>query len=108
MSELIPQIIFGWPFMIIALVLSVGGVALKQSRMVVAGALFLMPPSLYLSGYPGIRWLAVFLPFFILGAAYLVRENRNVIAWPLLLPPIGAVIWLAYLVMEQTRNLSGV
>jgi hypothetical protein len=107
-SELLPQIIFGWPFMIIALVLSVGGVALKQSKLVVAGALFFMPPSLYLSGYPGIRWLAIFLPFFILGAAYLVREKRHEIAWLLLVPPVGIVLWLAYLVMEQTRNFSGV
>ena len=107
-SELLPQIIFGWPFMIIALALSVGGVALKRSVLVVAGALFFMPPSLYLSGYPGIRWLAILLPFFILGAAYLVREKRHEIALLLLLPPFGVVLWLAYFVMEQTRNSPGV
>jgi hypothetical protein len=107
-SELLPQIIFGWPFMIIALVLSVGGVALKRHQFLVAGALFFMPPSLYLSGYPGIRWLAILLPFSILGAAYLVREKRHEIALLLLLPPIGIVLWLAFLVMAQNRNLSGV
>jgi hypothetical protein len=106
MSELLPQIIFGWLFMIAALLLSLAGTAMKDHRYLVAGALFFMPPSLYMSGFPAIRWLAFSLPFFILGAAYLVQRNRAGIAWLLLLPPIAAVVWLAYLVMEQARNLS--
>jgi hypothetical protein len=105
--ELLPQIIFGWPFIIASLLLSVTGVALKRHLLLVAGALFFMPPSLYLSGYPGIRWFALLLPFFIFGAAYLVRRDKSGIAWLLLLPPVLISAWLAYLVMEQSRNLSG-
>jgi hypothetical protein len=107
MSELLPQIIFGWPFIIASLLLSVGGVALKRHQFLVAGAIFFMPPSLYISGFPIIRWLALSLPFCILGAAYLVRRERAGIAWLLLIPPLGVSLWLAYLVMEQSRNLSG-
>jgi hypothetical protein len=107
MSELLPQIIFGWPFIIASLLLSITGIALKRYKFLVAGALFFMPPSLYLSGFPAIRWLAFLFPFFILGAAYLVRRNKEKIAWLLLLPPLGFSLWLAYLVMEQSRNLSG-
>jgi hypothetical protein len=106
MSELLPQIIFGWPFMIAALLLSLAGTAMKDHRYLVAGALFFMPPSLYMSGFPNIRWLAYSFPFLILGAALLVRNDRPRFAWLLLLPPIAAVIWLAYLAMEQARNLS--
>jgi len=106
MSEILPQIIFGWPFMIAALLLSLVGAAMKDYRFLVAGALFFMPPSLYLSGYPGLRWLALLLPFFILGAAFLLRNNRPRFVRLLLLPPIGIVLWLAFLVMTQARNLS--
>jgi len=105
MSELITQVIFGWPFIIASLILSVMGVATKLPKYLVAGAMFFMPPSLYLSGFPAIRWLAYLLPFCILGAAYFVGKNRLWISWLLLLPPIGVSVWLAYLVMNQARNL---
>jgi len=104
-SDLLPQIIFGWPFIIAALILSVVGVAAKLPKYLVAGAIFFMPPSLYMSGLPPIRWLAFLLPFSILGAAYFVQRNRAGIAWMLLLPPVAISLWLAYLVMEQARNL---
>jgi hypothetical protein len=107
-SELLPQIIFGWPFIIGSLLLSAAGILLKRQQFLVAGAFFFLPPSLYLSGYPGIRWLALLLPFFIFAAAYFVRSNRSGIAWLLLLPPMAISVWLAYLVMAQSRNLSGV
>lgn len=105
MAELLPQIIFGWPFIIAALILSIVGVATKLPKYLVAGAMFFMPPSLYLSGFPAIRFLAYLLPFFILGAAYFVGKNRSWISWLMLFPPIAISVWLAYLVMEQARNL---
>src|SRR5215210_7445083 len=107
MTEILAQIIFGWPFMIASLLLSVAGILLKRQQYLVAGALFFLPPSLYMSGYPAIRWFALLLPFFIFAAAYFVKSNRSGIAWLLLLPPIAMSAWLAYLVMEQSRNLSG-
>ena len=107
MTEILVQIIFGWPFIIASLLLSVGGILLKRQQYLVAGALFFLPPSLYLSGYPAIRWFALLLPFFIFAAGYFIKANRSGIAWRLLLPPITMSVWLAYLVMEQSRNLSG-
>jgi len=105
MSELLPQVIFGWPFIIASLILSVMGAATKLPKYLVAGAMFFMPPSLYMSGFPAIRWLAYLLPFCILGAAYFTEKNKSWIAWLLLFPPIAVSVWLAYLVMEQARNL---
>jgi len=105
MAELLPQIIFGWPFIIASLILSIMGVAARSPKFLVASAMFFMPPSLYLSGFPSIRFLAYLLPFFILGAAYFVGKNRLWISWLMLLPPIAVSVWLAYLVMEQARNL---
>lgn len=104
-TEILPQIIFGWPFIIASLILSVVGVATKLPKYLVAGAMFFMPPSLYLNGFPAIRWLAFLLPFCILGSGYFVGKNRSWISWLLLLPPIGVSVWLVSLVMNQARNL---
>lgn len=105
MIELLPQIIFGWPFIVASLILSIMGVAMRSPKYLVAGAMFFMPPSLYMSGFPAIRWLAYLLPFCILGSAYFVGKNRSWISWLLLLPPVAVSVWLAFLVMEQSRNL---
>jgi len=105
MIELLPQIIFGWPFIVASLILSIMGVAARSPKYLVAGAMFFMPPSLYMSGFPAIRWLAYLLPFCILGSAYFVAKNRSWISWLLLLPPVAVSVWLAFLVMEQSRNL---
>jgi hypothetical protein len=107
MQEILVQIIFGWPFIILSLLLAVTGVIMKRPALLVAAALFFTPPAWYLSGYPSIRWFGLLLPVFILGAAYFVKRGKAGIAWALLSPPILASAWLAFLVMAQNRNLSG-
>jgi hypothetical protein len=107
MQQYFAQIVFGWPFIILSLLLAVTGVIMKRHALLVAGALFFVPPAWYLSGYPSIRWFGMLLPVFILGAAYYVKQGKAVIAWALLSAPILASAWLAFLVMAQNRNLSG-
>jgi hypothetical protein len=107
MQEILVQIIFGWPFIILSLMLAVTGVILKRPALLVIAAVFFMPPAWYLSGYPAIRWLGLLLPVFILGAAYSIKRGKAGIAWALLSPPVLASAWLAFLVMTQNRNLSG-
>jgi hypothetical protein len=107
MQEILVQIIFGWPFIILSLLLAVAGVILKRPPLLVAAALFFTPPAWYLSGYPGIRWFGILLPAFILGAAYSVKRGKTALAWVLLSPSILISAWLAFLVMAQNRNLSG-
>jgi hypothetical protein len=107
MQQFFAQIVFGWPFIILALLLAVTGVILKRPVLLVAGAVLFTPPAWYLSGYPSIRWFGLLLPVFILGAAYYVKRGKAGIAWALLSPPILASAWLAFLVVAQNRNLSG-
>ena len=104
---MLAQIIFGWPFIILSLLLAVTGVLTKRPALVAVGAIFFIPPAWYLSGYPAIRGFGMLLPVFMLGAAYYVRKGRPGFAWLLLSPPIIASAWLAFLVMAQNRNLSG-
>ena len=107
MQAIFAQILFGWPFIIISLLLAITGVIMKRPGLLVAAALFFTPPAWYLSGYPFIRWFGLLLPAFILGAAYYVRRGKAGIALLLLSPSILVSAWLAFLVMAQNRNLSG-
>jgi len=104
---LLAQIIFGWPFIILSLLLAVAGILTKRWALLVAGAIFFVPPAWYLSGYPAIRGFGMLLPVSILGAAYFVKKGQHALAWLLTLPPIVVSAWLAFLVMAQNRNLSG-
>jgi len=107
MQPIFAQIIFGWPFIILSLLLAVTGVIGKRPALLVAAALFFTPPAWYLSGYPSIRWFGITLPVFMLGAAYSVKRGKAGIAWALLSAPILVSAWLAFLVIAQNRNLSG-
>jgi hypothetical protein len=60
-----------------------------------------------LSGYPGVRWIGILLPLLILGAAYVVRRGKTVLAWILLSAPILVSAGVAILVVTQNRNFSG-
>ena len=104
---MLAQIIFGWPFIILSLLLAATGILTRRPVLLVAGALFFGPPAWYLRGYPFISWFGLLLPVSILGAAYFVKKDRRVLAWLLVLPPVLASAWLAYLVMAQYRELSG-
>lgn len=107
MPPIFAQIIFGWPFIILSLLLAVTGVILKRPVLLVAGAVFFTPPAWYLSGYPSVRWFGMLLPVFLLSDANVVRRSQLILASLLVLPPVLASAWLAYLVMAQARNFSG-
>jgi hypothetical protein len=107
MQAIFSQIVFGWPFIIISLLLAVTGVLVKRPALLLASAVFFTPPALYLSGYPSIRWFGFLLPIFILGAAYYVKRGSAGLAWALLSAPVLVSAWLAILVITQNRNLSG-
>jgi hypothetical protein len=104
MQQIIVQIIFGWPFIILSLLLAVTGLILKRPALLQAGAVLFTPPALYLSGYPSIRWFGFLLPLFILGAAYYVKKGKAGIAWILISGPILISAWLAFIVLTQNRN----
>jgi hypothetical protein len=107
MQEIFVQIIFGWPFIILSLLLAVAGILLKRPALLIAGAIFFVPPAWYLSGYPAIRGFGMLLPVCMLGAAYYVKRCKPGFAWLLVSPSIVTSAWLAFLVMAQHRNLSG-
>lgn len=101
MSSLLVQIIFGWPAIILSLVVSAAGILKKWPWMLVLGGVLCAPFSLYLSGYPAVPFLALLLPFFQFGAAWAVHRRRSIFAWIMLLPLISVSVILATIVLSQ-------
>jgi len=101
MFDLLIQIVFGWPFIILSLLVSVVGLVTKRYWLLLAGAILFSPFSYYLSGAPGIRGFGLAFPLFLVSAAFAVRANKVKIAWILALPVLMISAWMAFAVLSQ-------
>ena len=98
MTELLVQIIFGWPAIITSILLSIAGVWLKKPALLVTAGIVCIPFTYYLSGF---RTPAVVLPLFQFGSAFAVSRQKNLIAWLLITPIVVIAVVLAYVVLTQ-------
>ena len=96
-----PALVFGWPAISLAIVLSVLGITKRSPSVLVFAAVIATPFSLYLGGSPRIGWLGFMIPVLLLGASVAVRYRRAEIAWLSLVPIVAVVGWVATLVMGQ-------
>jgi len=101
MAELLVQIIFGWPAIILSLAVSVTGILKKWPWMLVVGGVLCAPFTLYLSAWTYIHFFAFLLPFFQFGAAWAVHAKQKILAWVLLLPLVIIMGILAFLVLAN-------
>ena len=101
MTDILVQIIFGWPAIIATLLVTVAGLVWKRYWLLLVGALLFIPISLYLNGFPIIRGLALALPIFLIGAVFAVRTLKLPLAWLLVSPVFIVSAWLAYVVVTQ-------
>jgi hypothetical protein len=100
MDDIFPAILFGWPTILTALSLCIAGVWLKRSWLVIAGALLSLPFDYYLTGSPLFRILGILMPVLLLAAAASVKRRILWLAWILLLPFSGIVIWIGASVLR--------
>lgn len=98
MTDIIVQIIFGWPAIITSILLSIAGVWLKKPGLLVAAGIVCIPFTYYLSGF---RTPAVVLPLFQFGSAFAVTRQKTLIAWLLITPIVIIAVMLAYVVLTQ-------
>jgi hypothetical protein len=98
MTDILVQIIFGWPAIITSILLSIAGIWLKRPALLVTAGIVCIPFAYYLSGY---RMPAVILPLFQFGSAFAITRHRKLIAWLLILPIIVIAFVLAYVVLTQ-------
>ena len=99
MTEVFIQIMFGWPAIITAILLSIIGVVIKRPVMLVIAGIVCLPFTYYISN--GLRNPAVSLPLFQFASAFAISRQRNVLAWLMISPLIVIATMLAYVVLTQ-------
>lgn len=81
--ESLMQLFFGWPAMILSLVLAISGLLFRKPIVTgISVGLFLLP-AWYLSHYSGI---IILVPFFLAGSTYAIYKNKDVLAFMLMIP----------------------
>ena len=99
MTEILVQIIFGWPAIIASILLSIAGIRLKKPALVIASGFICIPFTYYISN--GFRNPAALLSLFQFASAYALARNRELIAWLLITPLMMVSVALAYAVFTQ-------
>jgi len=103
MSNILVQIIFGWPAIILSLVVSATGIMKRRPWMLALGGMLCIPFSfyLYLSGTTAVGFFALLLPLFQFGAVWAVHAKLKYLPWILMLPLVSVSVILAYVVIAQ-------
>ncbi len=96
-----PAVVFGWPAIGLAIVLSVLGIIKKSPALLVVSAVIATPLSFYLGGSPRVGWFGFMIPVLLMGAGVAVRYRQAQIAWLLLVPVLVVVGWVASLVLYE-------
>jgi hypothetical protein len=100
------MMIFGFPAVILSLLVSIIGVFKEKVWLLILGAVLFAPFSYYLSGAPGLAGLPILLPGFHVGSAIAVREKSKGWAWLLLVPPLLAALWVLGAVLVSLRRFA--
>jgi len=99
MTEILVQIIFGWPAIITSILLSIAGVLLRKPALSVAAGIVCIPFTYYISN--GFRTPTLLLPLLQFASAYAITRQRNLMAWLLITPLVIGSAVLAYVVLTQ-------
>lgn len=92
--EIIVQIIFSWPFVVLSLLASVTGILNNRAWLAFLGALMIVPFAYILNNLPPFGGFALFLPVLQIGSAFAVYEEKPVWAWVLFTPTISVIGFL--------------
>ena len=99
MTEILVQIVFGWPGIITSILLSIAGVLLKKPALLITAGTVCIPFTYYISN--GFRGPTLVLPLFQFASAYAIKSQKNLMAWLLIAPMIIISALLAYVVLTQ-------
>jgi hypothetical protein len=99
MTEILVQIIFGWPAIIASILLSIFGVWSSKPAFLVAAGIIGIPFAAYLAASTLLP--ALLLPGFHFGSAYAVKRQKTLLAWLLIVPMVIVSVMLAYVVLNQ-------
>ena len=96
-----PMIVFGWPAVIVTLLLSVAGIVRKKPVLLVIATVVVSPLSYYLMSSPRFGLVALAMPLCLLGSSVAVQRRYMVTAWLLLVPFVSVMAPLAFKVLRQ-------
>ena len=100
--ELILQLLFGWPGILLFLILATMAVWNTNQKMMMIALIFSIGPALYLlTGNGWVQLVGVYIPLSLGGSALLIKSQRLLIAKLLLLPLYGFYTWFAYMIVTQ-------
>lgn len=103
MPEALVILLFGFPAVVLSLLVSIIGIVLGKSWLLIVGAILFAPFCYYLNGAPGSLGLPIFLPLFQVAAGAAVREGKKRWAWLLLLPALVVSLYVAGVVLFFNR-----
>ena len=100
MIDFLVAVFFGWPAILITVILAVIGLLRSNYRFLVAAAILALPPSWFLSGFPVIRSPVFLLPLLLFASGYFTYRGREMLAW-LLVVPYFLSIWLLFIAVTS-------
>ena len=101
MIEILAQLLFGWPAILVTVILAIIGLIRNNFRYLLAAAILAFPFAWFLSGFPIIRSPAFLMPLFLFSSGYLMYRGREMLAWILAIPFFLAILLLFYLISAQ-------
>jgi hypothetical protein len=101
MVNTIISLFVGWPAIVTTVILSVVGLFRANYRLLVAAAILAFPFSWFISGFPVIHSPAFLLPVLLLGSAFAVYREHEMIAWLVALPFFLTILFLYYTILVQ-------
>ena len=97
--ETVIQIIFGWPAIIMAILLSIAGLISKKPVFLIVAGIVCTPFTYYISN--GFQNPFVLLPLMLFASAFTISRQKKGVAWLLVSPLFLSAIILAYAVLTQ-------
>lgn len=94
MPQIVFQIIFGWPFIVLSILAAIIGILDKRAWLVFLSALMIIPFAYNLNNLPPFGGFAFFLPVLQIGSAAAVNEEKITWAWVMFAPTISIMAWL--------------
>ena len=91
-----PAVVFGWPAIVLSLILAVTGTALGRPVLILVSIAPALPFSFYLAGAQ--NWMAfvgLFTPLALIGSAYSVSRKKLWISWGLLTCLVAVLVSIA-------------
>jgi hypothetical protein len=95
------SIFVGWPGILATVILAGVGLFRSNYRLLVAAAILAFPFSWFLSGFPVVHSPAFLLPVLLLGSAFAIYRDHQMIAWVVALPFFLAILFLYYTILVQ-------